>query len=578
MAISIGIPSLLEKAATSHANRGISFLKGGSVYACFSYSKLFHSAKAFSQHLMQSYSLNFLERIAVALPSSPESVVAFFGILLAGAVPVPLPHLGRFTAMSRYLERMKGAVTQSSIRFIVTTEHAFNKMEGDSGFLSSLNITLVSLDIQKLKQVSPGNGLDVELNLDAPALVQYTSGSTSQPKGIVLTHRQLMANLKAIDVGLNLSSEDICCSWLPLFHDMGLIGCLLGSINKNINLLLMEPIEFIRDPLNWLKPIEEFGATITSAPNSGYLRCVQKTSSEDVQSLDLSSWRIAMNGAEFVDPKTMTQFAEHFERAQFNSKAFMPVYGMAEASLAVTFPPVGREGRIVCLERRLLSKNIIEIIPEEFSDFSENHYMQIASVGTAARGIEIQILSENLHLSQDEMTLGEICIRGSSVTSGYDSALTNISESLIDGWLKTGDLGFFYEGELYIVSRIKDVIVLNGENFYAHDIELASKQVIGSVSDKIMAFGLRRNGLEELIILVEISKLIAYPECQRVEDSMRGFLFSEFGITPSEIIFLSEEKLPRTSSGKLQRYRGAELYLRYFCNRLDKDNPVVGAT
>lgn len=574
-----GIPGLLERAANSCKDKGIRFLRSGSVYSHLSYGSLLSDAVSFARYMRKLCLVGKLERVSIALPSSPEFVIAFFGTLLAGAVPVPLPYLGRFTAVSRYGDRMRAAITQSNIRYVITTEYASKKLEKNFSFLTDLNVSLISVETtQGGSFESDYSDMDVELDVDSPALIQYTSGSTSKPKGIILTHRQLMANLDAINVGLDLRSEDVCCSWLPLFHDMGLIGCLLGSINSNIDLLLMDPIEFIRNPLNWLKPIDEFNATVTSAPNSAYLRCIQKVDGDDVNSLDLSSWRIAMNGSEFVDPETMYEFSQHFRAANFDSKAFLPVYGMAEASLVVTFPPVNRDYRVICLDRKLLGKNTIKVLPANESYSYVSSYMQVASVGTAGMGIEVCILSEDSYLSQAEEHLGEVCIRGCSVTSGYDSNEVDISESLIDGWLKTGDLGFFYRGELYIVGRIKDVIVLNGENFYAHDIELVVQQITELASQNVMAFGLRRNGLEELILLVETPKsLTNTDEWQKIEDFVRTLLFSSFGITPSEIVFLTGDKLPMTSSGKLQRHKGADLYIKYRCDGLLKGDLATSA-
>ena len=565
-----GIPGLLESAANSRKRKGIKFLRSGSVYSHLSYESLLSDAVSFAGYMKKSCPVGKLERVAIALPSSPEFVIAFFGTLLAGAVPVPLPHLDRFTAAGRYGDRMKAAITQSNIRYVMTTDYASKKLEKNFSFLSELNVSLISVDKTQIGfPESDYSDIGGELDLDSPALIQYTSGSTSKPKGIILTHRQVAANLEAINVGLNLCSEDVCCSWLPLFHDMGLIGCLLGSINSNIDLLLMEPIEFVRNPLNWLKPIDEFNATIASAPNSAYLRCIQRVTSDDLQSLNLSSWRVAMNGSEFVDPETMHTFSQHFQAANFKSRAFLPVYGMAEASLAVTFPPLDRDYAVICLDRKLLSRNEIEILPTDESEADTSSYMQVASVGTAATGIKVCILSEGSCLNQSEEQLGEICIRGCSVTDGYDSDVMNISESLIDGWLKTGDLGFFYRGELYIVGRVKDVIVLNGENFYAHDIELVVQQATELSSQNVMAFGLRRNGLEELILLVATSNaLTCNDERQNIEDAIRTLLFSNFGITPSEIVFLTRDKLPMTSSGKLQRHKGSDLYIKYRCDSL----------
>ena len=379
---------ILREAANSQQKKGIKFLRNGQQHDYLSYQDVYVRASCLARKLRNSYEIGKLERIAITLPTSPEYVCAFFGILASGAVPVTLPHPSRVIASKKYANRIKGAVTQSRIKYVLGNQKVAKTLANELDLSSKLDIKVVLVDelLCNLNSAFSISDIDLDtgvaLNTNDPAIIQYTSGSTSAPKGVILTHQQVIANLDAIRFGLDIVSNDICCSWLPLFHDMGLIGCLLGSIYNNIDLLLMNPIDFIRDPVNWLKLFGKFKATVSAAPNSAYLRCVQRTDTDQLNLLDLSSWRIAMNGAEFVDSETIDKFAQHFQNTGFQPEAFMPVYGMAEACLAVTFPPVNRKYISVEVDRKLLNKGIVEILPQDSKTVDIEHFpRRFISVG-----------------------------------------------------------------------------------------------------------------------------------------------------------------------------------------------------
>lgn len=554
---------VLERSASSPLKKGVRFFKDGQQYSYLCYQDILFQAGCLAGELRTYYEINNLERIAITLPTSPEYIVAFFGVLAAGAVPVTLPYPSRIIASQKYISRIEGATTQSKIRYIIGDEKVAEIFNNESSSANHQSIKVIPIEcFQKLNV--PLSKLNTSINGSFPALIQYTSGSTSAPKGVVLTHQQVIANLDAINCGLGLVSDDICCSWLPLFHDMGLIGCLLGSIYSNIDLLLMDPIEFIRDPLNWLRLFDNYKATVTAAPNSSYLRCVQKVDSAQVKSLNLSSWRIAMNGSEPVDLEILNNFCQYFRDTGFNFKAFMPVYGMAEASLAVTFPPVNREHISINLNRELLSKGVVKIASSTFEDVNINNpWRQVISVGYTVKGIEVCILSKNKDLIKKECNLGQICIKGDSVTSGYDFDQTLTENAFFNGWFCTGDVGFIYNSELYVVGRIKDIIILNGYNYYANDIESIISQISGLIPQRIMAFSLKKQGKENLVILAETSISYLEQEREKMINLVKQTLFSSLGITPYDIVFFGKGKLPKTSSGKLQRHKGAELYINY---------------
>ncbi len=372
--------------------------------------------------------------------------------------------------------------------------------------------------------------------------------------GAVLTHRQVVANLGAIRRGLAMREDDVSASWLPLFHDMGLIGCFLGGLSGAIEQLLAPPEDFVRDPLTWLRVTTRHAATLTTAPNWGYAQCAKRVGPEEARALDLSRLRVALNGAEMVDRGTIEAFAARFRVAGFRAEAMFPVYVLAEAGLAVAFPCLGRGVKSVRVRRRALGEGTVEPAQPEEANARE-------AVSVGSDGLEIALLgADGGPLSEGRV--GEILVRGASVMVGYDQDPAATRAAFHEGWLRTGDLGFRLDGELYVTGRRKDVIIVRGENLYAQDVEALAAEVSGVWARQAMAVGLPGDGTEGLVVFAETRT--REPNWRNVivraiSESVAGTL----GIAPLDVVLLRPGELPRTTSGKPERYRGAELYARW---------------
>ncbi|GAC1424620.1 MAG: hypothetical protein NVSMB62_21570 [Acidobacteriaceae bacterium] len=540
---------MIQRAA-SRPDRGLRFFRGGEEVEFVSYGQLYEDAGRIAGALLADAGVRPSERVAVVLPTSADCVRALWGVLAAGAVPVPLPPPLPFSKPLRYAERIRGAVQRSGIRLIIGDEMV-------DPFLREMGVELEGqVTILSSPQLRGTGPVHRTLDPDAAALVQYTSGSTSAPKGVVLSHRQVLANLEAIAFGLGVKDDDKGCSWLPLFHDMGLIGCLYTSIYRGIELLLMPPEDFVIDPANWLRLFGRHRATIAPAPNAAYLHCVKRVSVKTAAGMDLSSWRTAMNGSEGVEPETMRRFAAHFSGAGFRPEAFMAVYGMAEATLAVSFSPQGQGVFTLRVRRSALSEGRVEVVGEEEGDSKE-----LASVGTPVLDLEISLRTG----SGTEVAagiIGEIHIRGASIMGRYDQDEAATRAAFREGWLATGDLGFVQDGRLYITGRRKEIIIVRGQNYYASDIENLAGQVKGVAMQGVMALSVASEGTEALVLLIENRQ--SHPDAQRrIKQEVREAISSTLGISPDDIALVGRGGLPRTSSGKLERYKGPHIYKRY---------------
>jgi acyl-CoA synthetase (AMP-forming)/AMP-acid ligase II len=514
------------------------------------YAELLAEAGQIAGGLRQGLGETRGTRVALVFPNSGEHLRAFFGTVAAGAVPVPLPPPLRFSYRERYGERIRGALLRSRVGCLLTTEK----------LLPMLRALVASLDIRarvvSLADLGPAPSLWEPIDPDDPALVQYTSGSTASPRGVVLTHGQLVANLRAIHRGLGMHEEDVSASWLPLFHDMGLIGCFLGALYGAIDQLLAPPEDFVRDPFTWLRVVSECRATLATAPNWGYAQCAQRVGPEQARTLDLSRLRVALNGAEMVDVGTTRAFAERFAVAGFPAEAMMPVYGLAEAGLAVAFSHRGFGVKSVRVRRRALGEGVVEPAPPDEADARE-----VVSVGTPVEGLELALGGADGE-PLDEGRVGEILVRGSSVTAGYDQDQTATRAAFHRGWLRTGDLGFRLDGELYVTGRQKDLIIVRGANLYAHDVEARAAGVAGVWARQAMAVGLPADGTEALVVFAE-TRLRDPGSLDVIARSISEAVAGTLGVAPLDVVLVGPGSLPRTTSGKLERYKGAELYARW---------------
>jgi len=390
---------------------------------------------------------------------------------------------------------------------------------------------------------------------EAPALVQYTSGTVESPKGVVLSHANILANVAAITESIGITDDDVSCNWLPMFHDMGLIGALITAALNGIETCLLPPEDFIKDPGRWLQTISRQRATLTAAPSTGYLHALRRTSSELVRELDLSSWRLALNGAESVDPDIMRDFSEHFAPAGFRPSAFLPVYGLAEGTLAVTSPPAGRPVQSVWVRRDLLGQRVVAFAPA-----GAERARELVCVGAPVAGTELRLVADDGTVLPEAPAVGEVQIRGASVTRGYEADGQAGQRQIPDGgWVPTGVLGFRHDGELYITGRKKEMVIVFGQNHYASDIESAAGRVPGVRPDGVLAASISSADGEGLVLMVETRETDRQARADLVAQ-IRQAVSSGLGVTPRDVVLVRRGRLPRTSSGKLQRHGGDALY------------------
>jgi acyl-CoA synthetase (AMP-forming)/AMP-acid ligase II len=468
----------------------------------------------------------------VAAPTSPEFYDAFFGVLAAGASPLSLPLPPRFGSRRSFVDELCLSVKAADARLVLTDV---------AGRLRLPEVAVVALG--ELPEAQP-RFLDGEP--DSIALVQLSSGTTGSPKPIPLTHRQLLANVRAIrDRILECYPADRHehggVSWLPLYHDMGLVGALVTALAHPAPLALMKPEEFVARPARWLQAISRYRATISAAPNFAYEIAVERVKDDELQGVDLSSWLLALDGAEPVSASTLSRFYERFRAYGLRREALTPVYGLAEASLAVTFSRPDRP----FTSRRFDGTALVE--KEEAIESAGG--VELVSAGTPVQGVEVEIAGERGE-ALPERRVGRVRIRGSSVTSeGVDD----------EGYLDTGDRGFFWEGELHLCGRSRDLLILRGRNFPPEMIEQAAEAVPGSRAGGVAAVSVPGQRGEGLWLLVERALDVAAEDAERAVDEIRARVVERCGVDPV-VRVLDPGALPRTSSGKVRRREAARLF------------------
>jgi acyl-CoA synthetase (AMP-forming)/AMP-acid ligase II len=388
-----------------------------------------------------------------------------------------------------------------------------------------------------------------------PAFIQYTSGSTGHPKGVLLAHENLVSNIHAIGQASRIGRKDVVVSWLPLYHDMGLIGALLFSIYWRMPLVLMPPTAFLLKPSRWLWAIHRHRGTMSPAPNFGYALCVKRVRPQEREGLDLSCWRLAMNGAEPVNVRTVVDFQRTFAPHGFQTLAMLPVYGLAESSLAVTFPDPGEPLRFEVVDRAALAAGQAVIARGAGST-------AIMSVGRAVPGHEVVVVDERGN-PVAEREVGHIVVRGPSVMQGYfrDEAATELV--MVDGWLWTGDLGYVSHGELFVTGRAKDLIIVRGKNHYAEDLEAVAERIEGVRAGGVAAFGIYDEGrAQDLVVMVCESRTEKESARLALVEKIATTVQQHCGIHVDEVVLVPPGTIPKTSSGKRQRALCRELYLR----------------
>ena len=391
-----------------------------------------------------------------------------------------------------------------------------------------------------------------------PALIQYTSGSTGAPKGVLLSHANLLANIRAGGEAIAMSPEDVTVSWLPLYHDMGLIGSWLASLYFGIPIVILSPLAFLSRPARWLQAIHAHRATLSPAPNFAFDLCARKVTDAEIEDLDLGSWRLAFNGSEPVSPETIERFARRFAPYGFRPQAMCPVYGLAESSVALTVSPLGR-GPWVDRVARAAFERLREARSAAPND---DNPLRFVSCGRSLPGHEVRIVDAAGH-PVDERVEGGIEFRGPSVTSGYFRNPAATRAVLRSGWMDSGDLGYWASGELFITGRQKDIIIKAGRNLYPHEVEEVVGDIPGIRKGCVAAFGMAdpEAGTERLIVIAESREKL--PEkVERLRSAVVGRMVTAIGLPPDAVVIARPGAVLKTSSGKVRRSATREAYLR----------------
>ena len=494
------------------------------------------------------------ESVAIMLPTGFEYLQAVFGVLLAGGVPVPIYPPTRLSQLEDHLRRHARILDNARARWLVTFGPALAVSRLLSAQIDSLHGVL---DVDQLR----GCALAEREWSPAPddtAFLQYTSGSTGSPKGVVLTHADLLESLNAMHQALEIEGGDVFVSWLPLYHDMGLIGAWLGSLFYAMPFVLMSPLVFLARPVRWLEAIHRYRATLSGGPNFAYELCRRRIEESELEGLDLGSWRIAFNGAEPVSPATQNDFAARFARCGFDPKALTPVYGLAEATLGVTFTPVGRGPRYDHVDRDTMQRLGHAIAAKEWGDSS----IAFAGSGVPIPGFEVRTVDESGRETL-ERRVGRIQFRGPSTTSGYFRN-SEASRALFDGeWLESGDLGYVAEGELFITGRVKDLIIRGGRNVYPHEVEEAAGEVEGVRRGCVAVFGSedRDSGTERLVVVAETRENERGARASMTR-AIEEVALRCLGSPPDEVLLVPPYTVLKTSSGKIRRGAVRERYDR----------------
>ncbi|WP_405181457.1 AMP-binding protein [Nocardia sp. NBC_01377] len=522
-----------------------------SVSESLSYRELDRAARSMAAALVRR-GIRRGEPIGILCPNAPEFLICLFAVAAAGGAATPLPLPAGAKQTGGYPKKL-AAIAEAAGMNTLLVSHRF----ADLTPLVADVVEAELLDAGALARLADETE-DTDTALprmrgDEPAIVQFTSGSTAMPKGVRLTHRNVLSGLAAIRSGIDLSLDDKGGFWLPLFHDMGLFGT-LSAVLRGIPAHVWSPMSFVKDPTRWLAEFAESGSTITAMPNFGYESLLAAISPEEVAEFDLRRWRIAFNGAEPISHDVVSAFCERFAPAGFARSSMFGVYGMAEATLAVAFPPLGRAPVFEWVDRaRLCDDSRAETVPSDAAGARA-----VASVGSAVAGLTLRVVAPDTGTELRDGAVGEILIRGDAVTAGYLSADPAATAGLItdDGWLRTGDLGYLRAGELFVTGRSKDMITVRGANYYAQDVEAAIGDLAGIYKGRCTAAA-DPGGADIIALIAESERTGA--EAELLARDIRDRIAAELGLAAVEVHIVAPRSIPRTSSGKLRRLAARDL-------------------
>lgn len=493
------------------------------------------------------------ESVAIMLPTGRDYFAAFCGALLAGGVPVPIYPPFRMAQLEEHLRRQARILDNAQAALLILPDEAMALAPLLKAQVPNLRAVLT---VAQLKE-RDGRPAPVTRRGSDVALLQYTSGSTGDPKGVVLSHANLLANIRAMGQAIEVRADDVFVSWLPLYHDLGLIGAWLGCLYHAVPTVLMSPLSFLARPASWLQAIHRHRGTISAGPNFAYDLCARAIDDRDLEGIDLSCWRLAVNGSEAVSAETIRRFGARFGRVGFRAEAMAPCYGLAECAVALTMPPPGRPPTIDRIRRRPLAADGVA----DPAAANESDAVEIVACGVPVPGHQLRVVDADGR-ELGERREGRLQFRGPSATSGY---FRNVEKTaaLFDGdWLETGDLAYVAGGELYLTGRSKDVIIRAGRKLHPHELEAAVGDLPEVIRGGVAVFGSRdpTTHTERVVVLAETTAEPAAREALRrhIDDAATLLL----GAPADEVVLAPPGAVPKTASGKIRRAACRELHER----------------
>lgn len=542
------LPDLLRTTAKKFPANGIGFIQPDKTIRFITYPMLQDQALRILKGL-QNQGFTSGARVILSLETSEETLTAIWALFLGGMIPALLQPPHSFSEYNPALEKVERVYQILDNPYLmISHNHSFywRQCRISESHLIDLSGLIYGSGSPEIGKIHP----------DDLAMIQFSSGSTGDPKGVMLTHRNIISNIHDISERIKLTYDDVSVSWMPLYHDMGLIGFHLTPTLTGCQQYFLEPADFVKNPLLWLDTLSNLRCTVTGCPNFGQALVNRSLRRKAGTTWDLSGLRVLFNGAEPISPRTMRDFLSALRGSALHPAAMFPAYGLAEATLAVTFPPPGREPEVIRFQRIPMIREGVARIAEP----GETDVMELVNLGRALSHCSLRIVGEDGR-KVPEGIRGSVQVQGDNVFAGYEGNREATEGVIADGWLQTGDLGFLFRGDLFIIGRSKDVIFVNGMNFYAHDLETATSSIEGIRAGKIVVTGYfdEKEGRDKLLVFLVGSEKMAIRETGiRIANHLKHTL----GLNPDTFIPIRPGDIPRTSSGKIRRYKLVDRYLQ----------------
>jgi fatty-acyl-CoA synthase len=505
------------------------------------------------------------DHVAILGPTSRELMTVVRGCWMAGLASMVLPLPMRMGSLDEFVNSTRARIRHGDAKLVLIDDQLapfYEAAPGDPPLVALGSVLPGAANVPAGDRLEPPPPDPERL-----VVLQYTSGSTSEPKGVMIPDRVLSANIDACAAAAELRDDEVMVSWLPLYHDMGLVGFLAIPMTLGVDLVQAAPQDFMAKPGNWMQWVSDWGGTATAGPNFAYVLATRALARLDPGTLDLASLSLALSGAEPVDPRAVEAFVAAASPQGFSSGAVFPAFGMAETAIGAAFPPRGR-GMVcdavdrVVLERQRVAKPVATDDPDDDDLIGEVRRLPL--LGTPVPGMEFRVVHPDTYDELPERHVGELLLRGTSVTPGYYKREEATAALFRDGWLRTGDLGYLLDGELVICGRIKDVIIVGGRNVFPEDIERAVGTLEGVRAGNVIAFGMEGyKGKESVVVVAEVRLAPAGEgaELASIREAIHHRTLEVCGLPPRDVMLVRPGTLPKTSSGKLQRAKCREEYL-----------------